>query len=299
MNHIIIALPNDPELAAWIGKKGSENGITFYDRTADGTSIVVLTPTNLQDKFYAMAEILTLANVVLISTKSVNSIFGEALIGASLLGKKAIFSDENNVDQIISNAGLANFEYTDRATLFEKMKSASAYAVASLKDKELLINIDKSFPVKGVGTVLLGIVEQGTVRVHDKLYLGNGKELLIRSIQVQDQDVESAEPGARVGLAIKGAEDKEVGKGDILARKPIGYQKSFNAEITQSSITKNQPLEGQYTLVSNFSVTVCKVSKEGDGFRVETEKEICMRKGARFLLIRSSAPRIFASGMIK
>ncbi len=299
MDHIIIALPNDPELAAWIGKKGSENGITFYDRTADGISIVVLTPTDLQDKFYAMAEILTLANVVLISTKSVNSIFGEALIGASLLGKKAIFSDENNVDQIISNAGLANFEYTDRATLFEKMKSASAYAAASLKDKELLINIDKSFPVKGVGTVLLGIVEQGTVRVHDKLYLGNGKELLIRSIQVQDQDVESAEPGARVGLAIKGAEDKEVGKGDILARKPIGYQKSFNAEITQSSITKNQPLEGQYTLVSNFSVTVCKVSKEGDGFRVETEKEICMRKGARFLLIRSSAPRIFASGMIK
>lgn len=299
MDHIIIALPNDPELAAWIGKKGSENGITFYDRTADGTSIVVLTPTDLQDKFYAIAEILTLANVVLISTKSVNSIFGEALIGASLLGKKAIFSDENNVDQIIRTAGLASFEYTDRATLFEKMKSASAYAAASLKDKELLINIDKSFPVKGVGTVLLGIVEQGTVRVHDKLYLGNGKELLVRSIQVQDQDVESAEPGARVGLAIKGAEDKEVEKGAILARKPIGYQKSFDAEITLSSITKNQPVEGLYTLVSNFSVTMCKISKEGDAFRVETEKEICMQKGARFLLIRSPAPRIFASGTIK
>ena len=95
---------------------------------------------------------------------------------------------------------------------------------------------------------------------------------------------------------VKGAEDKEVEKGEVLSRRAIRYSKSFNAEIALSSITKNQTLEGQYTLVSNFSATMCKISREGEAFAVETEKEICMQKGARFLLIRGTAPRIFASG---
>jgi selenocysteine-specific translation elongation factor len=39
---------------------------------------------------------------------------------------------------------------------------------------------------------------------------------MVRSIQVQDEDCETAEAGTRVGLALKGATLDELGRGSIL-----------------------------------------------------------------------------------
>ncbi len=61
MSNHIVAIPNSVELASFIGKKGSENSITFYNRSIDGNVITVLTPTSIEDKFYALSEILTVS----------------------------------------------------------------------------------------------------------------------------------------------------------------------------------------------------------------------------------------------
>ena len=55
MNYLV-AVPNDKALAEFIGKKGSENGITLYNRKVDEKIVVALAPTNPNEKFYGFIE---------------------------------------------------------------------------------------------------------------------------------------------------------------------------------------------------------------------------------------------------
>ncbi|MFW9819340.1 MAG: EF-Tu/IF-2/RF-3 family GTPase, partial [Candidatus Thorarchaeota archaeon] len=70
------------------------------------------------------------------------------------------------------------------------------------------ILIDHAFPVKGIGTVILGIVKEGKISTGQMLeltgYNGPSKKVIIRSIQKHDRDFKTAIKGDRVGLALKG-----------------------------------------------------------------------------------------------
>ena len=72
--------------------------------------------------------------------------------------------------------------------------------------------------MKGVGEVVLGFVKSGVVKKYDNLrLLPANKEVIVRSIQIQDEDYEQAEAGTRVGLAIKGATVDEMVRGSVLS----------------------------------------------------------------------------------
>lgn len=293
---MIVAIPNDNELASEIGKKGSQNGITFYNRKSDTMNIVVLTPTDVNTKFYALAETISIADIVLISTRLMNSLLGESIIAASLLNKNIIFTNENDISVIMKNAGPATYELVDRKGALGKLNDFKRNAAS---EEELRIDIDKSFPVKGVGTVLLGLVRRGKVKVHDALQSSSGKEVSIRSIQVHDDDFQEGNVGDRVGLAVKGVDDKDIEKGDILAKKIVPYIKSFNAELKKSPLAGELSLEGMNcTLVSSFSVVNCKISKKDNTFSIELEKQAALSKGDNFLLLRDKQPRVFAAGQM-
>ena len=63
----------------------------------------------------------------------------------------------------------------------------------------------------------LGFVKKGIVRKYDKLtLLPANKEVMVRSIQIQDEDHEQAEAGPRVGLAMKGAPIEDLKRGSVL-----------------------------------------------------------------------------------
>jgi len=68
--------------------------------------------------------------------------------------------------------------------------------------------IDHAFSVKGIGTVILGIIKKGSVHSNQMLELtGNGsvaKKIIVRSIQKHDRNFKEAREGDRVGLALKG-----------------------------------------------------------------------------------------------
>ena len=72
--------------------------------------------------------------------------------------------------------------------------------------------------MKGVGTVILGVVRRGTLHSHDRLRLWpTAKVIDIRSIQVHDVDRKEAECGERVGIALKGVDVDEIVRGQVLA----------------------------------------------------------------------------------
>jgi selenocysteine-specific translation elongation factor len=77
--------------------------------------------------------------------------------------------------------------------------------------------VDHYFDVKGVGTVVLGCVAEGTVRRHDSVrVLPSDKQAEIRSIQKHDDDFDWAVKGDRVGFALKGVSVEDLDRGTVL-----------------------------------------------------------------------------------
>ncbi len=78
--------------------------------------------------------------------------------------------------------------------------------------------IDRSFSIKGFGTVVAGTVLSGRCRLGDKLeLLPEQSEVKVRGIQVHNQAVEAAVLGDRAALNLQGVERELVERGNVLA----------------------------------------------------------------------------------
>ncbi len=292
----VVAVPLDEELAAFIGKKGSANGITFYNRKTERGVITALFPSQDENKPYALPESLLLASSVLVSTRNIDRRFGEVVVACSLLGKKTIFTEDNDASALVRDSGIQHYRTVSRGELLEALETET--------EKEQVggvrIDVDKAFPVRGIGTVVLGIVTRGTVKQHDRLFHTSGKQVSVRSIQSQDEDVESAGTGTRVGLALKEIEDKDVEKGDLLSDRQIARCSKLTVSCRQSGIAKEQVAEGAvYGVAAGFSYAECVVRKaSGQELELELRSRFAAEKGDDVLIVRKQVPRIFASGKV-
>ncbi|MDE1824121.1 MAG: hypothetical protein KGI00_04160 [Candidatus Micrarchaeota archaeon] len=294
MNYIV-ALPLNKSLAEFMGKKGSENGITFYNRKADDNVIVVLMPTDINEKIYGLMESMLIAGQIVISTENVDRSLGEALIAASLLDKRLIITSENDIGALLSGTSIKNFELSTREELLGKITSHRPESRGALR-----VDIDKAFNVKGIGTVALGVVTSGTVKVHDNLFNPLGKQVNVKSIQSQDQDMDTAGIQTRVGLALKGIESDELDKGDILSTKQIKRVKKFRAMLKTSSFAKeNVENSRNYLVAIGFSHAEAKIEMSGNEATITLARPASMEIGDQLLVARSAAPRIFASGRVE
>ncbi len=297
--HFVVAVPLDKSLASFIGKKGSENSITFYNRVYNEDVVVALAPSNIDEKPYGLAQSLLMASQIVLSTSNIDKYFGEALVASGLIGKRVLFTDENEIGKLAESAGINTYQMYRKEEMLDKIvefRPNKELAESRLKR----IDVDKSFVVKGVGSVVLGIVTSGSVAVHDTLFAPNGKKALVRSIQSQDRDIELAPLYTRVGLAVKGVEADEIEKGDILASEHIAPMQELKAKMKVSSIVKEDLKEGNvYGFAINFSYTSCTIkSTSNDMVEIKLDKPVPFAKGDTFFLIRQKQPRLFASGVV-
>ncbi|MEM0201772.1 MAG: EF-Tu/IF-2/RF-3 family GTPase [Candidatus Micrarchaeaceae archaeon] len=297
MSNHIIAVPNSIELASFIGKKGSENSITFYNRSLDGNVITALVPTSVEDKFYAISEILTISEIIVLSTAYLDRLFGELLIASKLLGKGVFLTSENADSKMIMDSGLSNYKVCNRDTLLTTILSIDK---KSDPGSACRIDIDKAFNVKGIGAVALGVVISGTVSVHDELWHSSGKKVLVRSLQSQDVDVKTAGPGTRIGIGLKNIEPEAIEKGSVIYSLPLSPHKRLKIKMNLAEINKEQLEPGKfYGLGSNFSYSMAKVeSISGAYVTFALEKALSVLEGDECLFLREAPPRIFASGKI-
>jgi selenocysteine-specific translation elongation factor len=235
------------------------------------------------------------ASQIVVSTSVLDKLFGEVILACSLLDKQTIFTKDNYISQILSGLDWKGYRFAEKETLLDDITGK-----AQQKEGGVRIDIDKACPVRGLGTVVLGIVMRGTVKVHDELYHSSGKKVLVRSIQSQDVDITEAGTGTRVGLVLKGIEHEEIEKGDILGASTIGRVASVNGRIEQKGFAKEEVAEGKtYEFVYNFSHAFGIVNSYKDGIiSMKLEKQIALEPGTEFLLVRQKQPRIFASGRI-
>ncbi|MBE0656720.1 MAG: selenocysteine-specific translation elongation factor [Bryobacteraceae bacterium] len=82
--------------------------------------------------------------------------------------------------------------------------------------------IDRSFVLKGFGTVVTGTLWSGRLRVEDEVEVyPSGRRLRVRGLHVHGGAVEVAEAGQRVAVNLAGVEAEELGRGMTLA--PVGW----------------------------------------------------------------------------
>jgi selenocysteine-specific elongation factor len=81
-----------------------------------------------------------------------------------------------------------------------------------------LLHVDRSFTIRGAGTVVTGTLWSGTVARGDVLtLLPRDAPVRVRGVQVHDEAVERARAGQRVALNLVGVERRAVVRGDVLA----------------------------------------------------------------------------------
>ncbi|MEM0288229.1 MAG: hypothetical protein QXG05_08710 [Nitrososphaerota archaeon] len=225
------------------GKKHEESPLIIYQRVSGENTYTFLDTDQYPEKISTYGRIASLVDYVfyiLPKDGKIDANDGELALLFDSLAIKGIIVDMRNMFEEVQirrsfmGSIVTNYQFErftgSASKLFDKPKSDNQNA-------ETLIWIDKAFEVKGVGSVLLGFVLEGSLRIHDKFYaIPLQASVEVRNIQVNDKDYEEVSRGTRVGVSVKGIEMKQLRKVRWLVSYGHRVQEEFNARIMLSEL---------------------------------------------------------------
>jgi selenocysteine-specific elongation factor len=97
------------------------------------------------------------------------------------------------------------------------------------------LHVDRSFTLRGIGTVVTGTLWSGELGAGDQVRVLPGDlRARVRSVEVHDRQVERAASGQRVALALAGLDRREVSRGDVVCGPGAGTEPTWlvDAELT-------------------------------------------------------------------
>jgi selenocysteine-specific translation elongation factor len=304
MKSVNFVVLGDASIADELGKKGSSSNITLYDRKSSDRISTFVVPSSFPEKVQSLVQSIALAEHAILNVKSVDKSLGEQIVALDSAGMTTGFilaeGMEDDVRRIVQGTVLENYKFV---TLDEMKRAIDSTEPARMEGPAKIL-IDASFDVKGVGAVLLGVVRRGVAKKHAELELMPGaKSVSVRSIQMHDDDVESADAPARVGLAVKGVEAKDVERGDVIAEKK-SLKSSSEIKI---KFVKSKFYRGEINSSSTFHLCVGLQIKpvkiagaEKDEISVSSERPLAYESGEVCVLVdlNSQSSRIVGGGHI-
>lgn len=93
--------------------------------------------------------------------------------------------------------------------------------------------VDRSFTVRGAGTVVTGTLAAGTVRVGDELEHA-GRRVTVRGLQSLGRAADAVGPVSRVALNLRGVDRAQIGRGDTV-RTPGGWLETAEVDVALRS----------------------------------------------------------------
>jgi len=298
MKHLMVGVFHDDALDRELGKKGTESDIAMFNRKMDDHIFTFMSPVG--DKLSAKSQIISSIDVAIVAFAGMTRELGESVVMLNSLDVSqgiAVTSPYATSDQIAAitrDTALKSFtvETRDPVKMLEVLKS---YRPERDTTSPVMVSVDHSFSVKGVGEVILGFVKRGIVRKYDKLtLLPANKEITVRSIQMQDEDYDQAEAGSRVGLALKGATVDEMRRGSIIC-VPNGVKMGTRLELS----IKKSPFYSEDLREGTFHVTVGMqtvpiniTDPTATSIVIESEKPIAYTPQDTFLLLDLNAKKM-------
>jgi selenocysteine-specific translation elongation factor len=296
------------EFVKKLGKKGQSSDVTTYDKKKDERIMTYVIPSGYPEKIQPLITAVNLAEYSIVNVNKLDRYLGEQIVALDLLHLDKGFLlhsyevDNEKLKSLLKNTVTSSFKVEQN---IESLKE-SINSLSSLKrDGPPIIHIDNIFNVKGVGVVVLGILKQGAIKVHDELILfPQKKSVTIKSIQMHDKNVEESFSPARVGLALTGVSYDEITRGDILSN--FNHFTSADQELIMNfdkvPFYKNDLSENHLYLLSiGTQIKPVKIKKlENDKLKIISEKLFSFRaKDIAILLNPDSRDiRIVGSGNI-
>jgi len=107
-------------------------------------------------------------------------------------------------------------------------------------DKPLRLPIQDIYSITGVGTVPVGRVETGILRVNDTIkFVPSNTTGEVKSIEMHHEQIQEARPGDNIGFNVRGAGKNDIKRGDV-ACSPNNSAKPVT-EFTAQIIVLNHP----------------------------------------------------------
>ena len=154
--------------------------------------------------------------------------------------------------------------------------------------------LDRSFSVRGSGTVVTGTLGAGTLRVGDELEL-HGRSVRIRGLQSLGQPYEQVAAVARVAVNLRGVEREEVERGDALLT-PGAWREVAAMDLRLSVDPRELPAE-LLLHVGSTAVAVRLRPLGPDTARAVLHRPLPLRAGDRALL-RDPGRQTVAAGAL-
>ena len=299
-----------------IGKKGTNSDLTFYNLKKGENTVTFIEPNRFPERIAPLFYAVSMAHKALLIVDQINPAFGEEVIMLDSIGlKEGIvilknYLSREQIAPLIKGTVVDGYEFLedDKNLLREKFLEDASIVSSPQNAETGTLPVDHFFNVRGIGTVVLGSLAEGSIKKHDVLSVLPGKKTAqVRSIQKHDEDFDSAGVGERTGIALKGVEIEDLDRGTILTNdKSI---KQVSSLESKASIVKYWPAplkEGMVLHIGHWMqyvpARVEAVSKEGDWHKPELklklDKMLVFRPGARAVLTYPEGGKLRVVGTI-
>lgn len=299
-----------------LGKAGTASDITFYNLKKGEATVTFLEPTRYPERLASLFFAVSPARAAILVVDAVTAQFGEQVLMLDCMGVREgylILRNYLTLEQLgplIRGTVVEGYAVRDDdpIALREEILTRASALIEDQTPTTGAVPVDHAFPVKGIGTVVLGDVVRGAVRRHDTMrVLPTNRSVQVRSIQRHDDDAAAGYVGDRVGLALKGIEADELVRGDVLA---TGDDLVSSAHLSgRASLVPYWPAplkEGMVLTVGHWMqflpARVIGIGIEGDWhrpqLRLELERSLVYPPDARVLLCWLDGGKLRVAGSL-
>ncbi len=141
--------------------------------------------------------------------------------------------------------------------------------------------VDRSFSIRGAGTVVTGTLSAGSVARGQVLEL-RGRRVTVRGLQSLGEEVEAVSAPARVALNLRGEDHREVQRGDPLLT-PRAFRFTNHVDVRAQAVAVAAQLILHIGSAA-IPVSVRPLTEDGDAVRLTLAQPLPLRVGDRALL---------------
>ncbi|MDR2866588.1 MAG: translation elongation factor 1 alpha-related protein [Methanomassiliicoccaceae archaeon] len=224
MGNVNVIVAGTNGLAGQIGKKGTVSDMTFFNLKKGDDSVTLIEPTKYPEKMASLFYAAAMSQFAVLIVEKIDSTLGETILMIDCLGINKgwlilrNYIQETQLRPLLAGTALQDYAVTDDDPI--KLRE-NLLKLASEREKRGAtcgsVPVDSHFNVKGVGTVVLGSVIDGTVKKHDKLrVLPINETVILKSIQKHDIDADDGSEGEHLGMALRGIDSERLDRGYVL-----------------------------------------------------------------------------------
>jgi selenocysteine-specific elongation factor len=186
---------------------------------------------------------------------------------------------------------------TELAAALERV-TETAHSRADTESPAVL-HIDRSFTIRGAGTIVTGTLWRGTLAIGDRLtVLPRELAVRVRGLEVHGRPVDRAPAGQRVAVNLTGVERKQVRAGDVIAGAGAGLSVTYRLE---AELHLHEPVEERGDIRVHHgtrSSPARAIRLSENRWQLRCEQPFVVADGDRLVIRRPNPPQTLGGGVI-